>query len=215
MDTLMKEVDDFLNQNNINKIKSIINKYENNINELSIIYNKDKKRIRIFGSNFVKNNKGKCYLLINNKITELIEEIDYYNYYNNNNESKIKIKLIENKTYSFFSGYNNGITNMSHMFDGCSSLLSLPDISKWNTNNVIYMEDMFYKCSSLSSLPDISKWNTNNVINVSHMFNGCLSLSSLPDISKWNTNNVTDMSFMFNGCLNFIISKIISSKFKL
>ena len=94
MDTLMKEVDDFLNQNNINKIKSIIIKYENNINELSIIYNKDKKRIRIFGSIFVKNNKGKCYLLINNKITELIEEINCDNYYNNNKERKIKIRLI-------------------------------------------------------------------------------------------------------------------------
>jgi len=29
---------------------------------------------------------------------------------------------------------------------------------------------MFYGCKSLSSFPDISKWNTNNVINMSHMF---------------------------------------------
>ena len=32
---------------------------------------------------------------------------------------------------------------------------------------------MFSGCSSFSSLPDISKWNTNNVINMNHMFNGC------------------------------------------
>jgi len=91
MDKIMKEIDDFLNQNNINKIKSIINKYENKINELSIIYNKDEKIIKIFGSEFVKNNKGKCYLLINNKITELIEEINYNNFFNNNKERKIRI----------------------------------------------------------------------------------------------------------------------------
>ena len=69
MDKLMKEVDEFLNENNINKIKNIINRYENKINEISIIYNKDKNgKIKLFGSEFVKNNKGKCYLLINNKI---------------------------------------------------------------------------------------------------------------------------------------------------
>jgi len=123
MDKLMKEIDEFLNQNEINKIKNIINKYENKINELSIIYNKDKKRIKIFGSEFVMNNKGKCYLLINNKITDLIEEIDYDNFYNNK-ERKIKIRIIEKKSSSMFSGYNNGITNMSFMFHGCSSLSS-------------------------------------------------------------------------------------------
>ena len=50
------------------------------------------------------------------------------------------------------------------------------------------------------SLPDISKWNTNNIINMSGIFNECSSLLYLPDISKWNTNNATDMSYMFNGC---------------
>ena len=48
---------------------------------------------------------------------------------------------------------------MSYLFFGCSSLKSLPDISKWNINNVTDMHALFTKCSSLSSLPDISKWN--------------------------------------------------------
>ena len=52
---------------------------------------------------------------------------------------------------------------MYGLFYECSSLKSLPDISKWNTNNVTDMSCLFYKCSSLKSLPDISKWNTNNV----------------------------------------------------
>ena len=45
MDKLMKEIDDFLNENNLNKIKKIINKYENKINELNIIYNNDENGI--------------------------------------------------------------------------------------------------------------------------------------------------------------------------
>ena len=50
---------------------------------------------------------------------------------------------------------------MSHMFYGCKSLNSLPDISKWNTNKVTDMSGMFSECESLKSLPDISNWNTN------------------------------------------------------
>ena len=74
---------------------------------------------------------------------------------------------------------------------------------------------MFFGCSSLSSLPDISKWNTINVNDMRFMFYGCSSLSSLPDISKWNTINVNVMRYMFYGCSNIIFSKLIKSKFKL
>ena len=52
---------------------------------------------------------------------------------------------------------------------------------------------MFRDCNSLVSLPDISKWNTANVTSMSYMFSNCSSLVSLPDISKWNTANVKDM----------------------
>ena len=133
--------------------------------EIKIIYeinNKDKEEeeeeqnINIFGAEFVKNNKNKCKMIIDNKEYEISEKynIKYYN----DNILEIKLKLIEN------------VTDMSCMFNGCSSLSSLPDISKWNTNNVTNMSYMFSCCSSLSSLPDISKWNTNNVTNMSCMF---------------------------------------------
>ena len=71
---------------------------------------------------------------------------------------------------------------------------------------------MFDGCSSLSSLPDISKLNINNVTNINAMFYGCSSLSSLPDISKWNINN--SKYDMLDECLNIIISKIITAYFK-
>ena len=44
------------------------------------------------------------------------------------------------------------------MFDGCCSLKSVPDISKWNPANLIDKSDIFIGCSSLKSIPDISKW---------------------------------------------------------
>ena len=58
---------------------------------------------------------------------------------------------------------------MGGLFAECSSLSELPDISKWNTENVTTMNGLFWKCSSLSLLPDISKWNIKNVTNA-HLY---------------------------------------------
>ena len=54
------------------------------------------------------------------------------------------------------------------MFDGCSSLLSLLDITKRNNNKLKYK---MKECLSFFSLPDISKWNPdldylNNLANI-------------------------------------------------
>jgi surface protein len=93
---------------------------------------------------------------------------------------------------------------MDNIFYGCHSLLSLPDISKWNTSNIIYMDNIFYGCHSLFSLPDIYKWNTSNVKNMNNIFSRCHSLVSLPDISKWDTSNVEFMNNIFSGCHSLI-----------
>ena len=79
---------------------------------------------------------------------------------------------------------------MNNLFDRCSSLISLPDISKWNVSNVIDMENMFSNCSSLKSLPDITKWNPLKLKNMSNMFYGCSSIKTLPDLSKLNNDNL-------------------------
>ena len=125
-------------------------KFNKEIKEINIVYNiNNKKRIRLFGDKFVRNSKKICKMIIDNNKYELTEEYDVKDYKKN----KLKIKL---------KGINN-ITNMSYMFCKCSSLISLPDISKWNTINVENMSYIFSGCSSLISFPDISKWNTNNV----------------------------------------------------
>ena len=90
--------------------------------------------------------------------------------------------------------------NMSYLFNKCSSLISLPDISNLDTRNINNMSYMFSCCSSLTSLPDISNWNTSNVQSMRHMFSGCLSLKSLPNISNWDTNNCEDIRCMFSEC---------------
>ena len=167
-------------------------------NEFTMIYGIKKYdiKIKLFDSYFVENNKDKCYLIINDKKVNLC---DFYVLDEGKKPKILKVKLIENNPRT-----NKIITNMSRMFYQCKSLLSLPDISKWNTINVIDMSDMFYKCESLSSLPAISKWDTNNVIDMSGLFYDCISLLYLPDISKWNTSNVNDMSGIFYNCKSLL-----------
>ena len=158
------------------------------INEINAIYIIDKKdkikgKIKIFGDEFVKNNKNNCRIMINKKQYSLRNEYKIINY----NKNKIKIKLI---------GIRN-ITNMSCIFAECETLYSLPDISKWNTRYINNMSFIFYNCKSLKYLSDISKWDTSNVINFSGMFYNCESLSFLPDISKWNTNKLIYMGSLY------------------
>ena len=61
---------------------------------------------------------------------------------------------------------------MSSMFNNCSSLKSLPDISKWDIRNVTDMCEMFHNCSSLTSLPEISNWVLNKKLKKKKMFEG-------------------------------------------
>ena len=159
-----------------------------NIDEINIKYKIEEKdkAIKLFGSSFVENNKKNCKLIINGKEKELKEMYNFGLFNTKKDFLEIKLKGITD------------ITNMSWIFCRCSSLSSLPDISKWNTSNVTNMSGMFLGCSSLSSLPDISKWNTSNVTSMYYMFGGCSSLSSLDDIiSKWDTSNVTDLNDIF------------------
>ena len=144
-----------------NKEKNKINKEK--LNEMSIICNVEKnmEKIKIFGDNFVTNNKNNCYIVIEGKEEELCSEIILNEKQKENNI--LEIKLIVTKV----------IANISNMFDGSVSLQSLPDIDKWDTKNVNNMNNMFKNCKSLKSLPDISKWNTKNVTDMSYMFSGC------------------------------------------
>ena len=158
------------------------------------------KKIKIFGENFVKNNKDKCKILYKNKEYELkkyFDEIDKtYNY-----KDIISFRL---------KGFNN-ITDMSYMFSECNSFSLLPDISKLNVSKVTNMSNLFNGCRKLLSLPDISKWDTSKVSNMQCLFSYCKSLLSLPDISKWDTTNIISKEDMFVSCSN---SLIIPDKFK-
>ena len=102
------------------------------------------------------------------------------------------------------------VKNINDLFYGCSSLKSLPDISKWNTQNIENTEGLFYECNNLMILPDISKWNISNVKKINHLFYGCSTLKSLPDISKLNTKNIINLNLLFYECSSLLFLPDIS-----
>ena len=84
-------------------------------NSITLIYkiNEKDSKIKIFGYDFVENNKENCYILYKNENYNLCE---YLTGKINLNDT-LKIKLV---------GINN-IKNISCILHKCSSLLSLPD----------------------------------------------------------------------------------------
>ena len=164
------------------------------MNEMNIQYsiNENDEGIKIFGEEFVKNNKDNCILTFNNKDYELCDYIKYNEYKINKNDVIFEVVLKEKKK----------ITNMSQMFRGCESLICISNIDKWDTQQVTNMSKMFELCSSLCSLPDSLDWNTSQVTDISNMFSGCTNLSDIPDISKWDISNVNNIQGMFKYCEN-------------
>ena len=173
----------------------------NDPNKIAISYKikEGNEKIKIFDKQFVKNNK---YNSVNNLLVpsnwKLKIECDG-NEYPINDYFELKNYTKSKHVLEIYLKNINCITNMSHMFEDCSSLLLVPDIYKINTSKITHMENMFYECSSLISLPDISKWNTSKVKQMELMFSNCTTLISLPDISKWNTSKVKDFSGMFSN----------------
>ena len=94
------------------------------------------------------------YIINNNNSISSKETFNFF---------KLKFNRIDKIKRNYYAYLNNikeniftNVTKMSYMFYGCSSLISLPDISNWNTSKVTNMSYMFYDCNSLLSLPDIS-----------------------------------------------------------
>ena len=190
----------------------------NNTEFITIIYKipSDGSDIKLFGENFVEKNKGKCNIIINGTETELCT-----NYSLKNSEKMLKVKLKLNTIITDMSlmfqecsslsslevisqSQTENVSNMHGMFSGCSSLSNLDGISKWKTENVTDMSYMFHECSSLESLAGITNWKTGNVTNMSYMFYECTSLLSLEGISKWQTGKVTNMNGMFSNCSSLL-----------
>ena len=132
---------------------------------------------------------------------------------NDINYTKVNKTMLEkyakdNDTIALERSCTSGVTDMRMLFSALSSRINKlphtyrdfnPDISSWDTSNVINMFDMFNNVSSFNQ--DLSYWDTSEVINMVAMFSGATSFNQ--DLSTWNTSKVTNMRAMFSGATSF------------
>ena len=184
----------------IKDIKGKLFNYKNNIfntgniieyrNIINLIYEKKEKYLMflenpniIFGTKFVKNNKDKIELIINDQKSELISKTNLKKGINN-----IQLRIL------------NKLTNLEYMFSGACSLKNIEELKYLNTEEVNNFSHMFYGCSSLTDIKSLQNWNVCNVNNFSGMFSGCSSLSDIKSLQKWNVSNGNNFSWMFCEC---------------
>lgn len=100
--------------------------------------------------------------------------------------------------------------SMSYMFDGCSKLVSVPNI---NNANPYSMQYVFSGCSRLREIPEnfSDTWNfynlhTNTLGSITNMFNGAFSLRKIPQKflesiwSKGTSSSYVPYGTMFYAC---------------
>ena len=137
---------------------------------------KSNKYIRILGHYFVKNNKNKAKLVINNKKSKLKELVYYVRGPEKFKDDKLKINLILGKELS----------NISHIFENCTKLkkFSIYD-------NIARLEDE----EPLDYLNDITYNNQNrynNSLSLTIKNDYIFSNSSICSINKgWFDDNIT------------------------
>ena len=185
--------------NLINKNDNIINQFHDIMNltqrmkyadELTFVYKvkSEYNYVKIFNEEFVKNNKDKCKLIVNNFEIELQSQLDINKYYSKPPE-KIIIKLKN----------VNSIKSMKNAFRD-TDLITAPDLSKFNTSKIESFEGTFRNCHRLENLPQLD-WDVRNVKSTRDMFRGCTNLKNL-SLQNWQTKNNKDMSNMFLDCIS-------------
>lgn len=119
---------------------------------------------------------------------------------------KLNCSALTNMAYLCFTMYGlrvaeitpaTGVTSMSNMFNGCTSLISVT-LGSGTFTSLTTTASMFIDCYSLRT---VELFDTQNVTNMSYMFSGCGSLQTVP---VFNTGNVTNMSRMFDACRGMV-----------
>ena len=197
----MKYIKDGLN-NNLKEYK----------NEINIIYIGNENEEKLFGEEFVKNNKNNIKLEINGIKSNLVAT---YKLKRGRNNVKLIIKNdLENLEKMFYLCISlidiseleyldtKIINNFAYMLCGCSSLSDINPLQTWNVSKGQNFAYMFSGCSSLSDINALQNWNVSNGKYFSGMFNKCSSLSDIKALQNWDVSNGNEFSYMFNGCIS-------------
>ena len=128
--------------------------------------NNKKEKLRIFGSEFIKNNKNKCKIIFNKreyKLKEYFEDVNHYY----NHKKRIIIELI-----------GKNIIDTSYMFSECKTLYKFYDLSEIkNLEGINRLKEEISQISILSNINNksLTKSLSSNTDKTPDMYYGCLS----------------------------------------
>ena len=181
-----------------------------------------KSTLKIFGEEFVKNNKNKCQIyffdqkeekvishelcsvISKDYIHELVDEEGILLICFRANENLTDLSWMFNKCTNLLKVEELGslktekVTSMRGMFFSCISLFEL-DISKLETSELTDVTCMFAKCNNIQSL-NFSGWKTSKITTTKGMFEYCESVNKIEGLDDWDVSNLKDASYMFNYC---------------
>jgi len=151
--------------------------------------------VRILGHNFVKNNKNKVKLLINNKKYNLKEFVDSKEF----KEYQIKINIILSK----------GLSNISYMFENCFKLEEFSIYDNINIDNEEYYnyEENFYFHADYGE--NINE-NDDNIYK--NFYKNLKNNDIYTNISEVPQNTKSDEN-QNNSTMKFIIDNIITKQY--
>lgn len=120
--------------------------------------------------------------------------------------------LLQNHTalIEVLDANTTGITEMTNMFYGCTSLTAAP---LFDTSSVITMSGMFSGCERLTTIP---QFDTSSVTSMANMLKGCYSLTSVPLLNTANVRNMTDTFYECRSLTNiplFDTSRVTSMSY--
>ena len=171
----------------ISKIKNMFNRYDdsfdNNCLKIQyIIKNCKGKKITIFGKTFVKNNKNKLSLIINNKKSELVEKTYV-------NENYLEVILVQKSDDD--DEDNKYIKDLSCMFNSCNfNYITINEVKGRKKIDLSQVSDISYMLANCLELKEIDIDFFKDMYKIKKMdslFSGCEKLMFSVNIILKNT----------------------------
>jgi len=97
------------------------------------------------------------------------------------------------KSLKYVSMDTTNVSNMSLLFDGCSTLVNAPELNMGQVTTASYM---FRNCSYLTNVP---LYNTSALTQPNSMFESCTSLRTIP---PFNLTACSNIDYMFYTCVS-------------
>ena len=168
-----------------NENKKIIVRYNNECNYDKGFINEYRTGIRIFLNGLEEPADSQIKLKNNSELIIYLDSPVESLLYFFSSEKDPNVKYINSIDFSSFNLSN--IYDMSHLFEGCTSLESVT-FGNFDASQVIDMSKMFYGCSIIKSI-NLSSFTFSQVSNIEDMISNCKSLISI-DLSSIKNSNL-------------------------